>query len=322
MADAPRAAGESAERSTPPPLGATVAPAGPVLHGWFAGILEGRIGDVPELEAAVRRLNATELAAAELEIDGGRFSVLVDEAVVAGERFDPQALDDFVRALERSVGSSSDPSRVESTLRCIAVHEDGVVETLFAVTGGHVQCLSQVRDVQPADLDVPSLARVDPAIVHMGRRQAALIGALLFLGFGLLMWQNGVVGRAFGTDAGKLTESTGPFGELVGVEVGQSWGNYEVKLGRGEDYPATPAEAGLLEGSAASSLERAAVNAVADGGEIYVRLVDREGNVISSQEISLSALLSQADAVVEAKLTGSIAAYGIELALDSGEDGR
>ena len=81
-------------------------PGGPVRHGWFAGILEGRRGDVETLRNAVRRLNALGLAHADLQLEGGRFNLLLDERIVPGSRFGPEVSTAFVERLQEIVDAS------------------------------------------------------------------------------------------------------------------------------------------------------------------------------------------------------------------------
>ena len=46
---------------------------------WFDGVLIGTIEELGELERAVADFNAAGMAQARLEVDGGRFSLLLDD---------------------------------------------------------------------------------------------------------------------------------------------------------------------------------------------------------------------------------------------------
>ena len=243
---------------------------------------------------------------------------MLDERIVPGSRFGPEVSTAFVERLQEIVDASLEPDAVESTLRCIEVYEHEVVETLFSPVRGRVECVSQVRPARPADLQAPSLEREDAATVRMGLRWASLLGILLVITFGLVAWQEGWIGRVFGPDAGDLAREPGAFGAMIEIEVEQRWGNYRVTLTRGLDYPIISGDVETLLDAAATPVQRAAVNAVANGTEVYVRLVGAKGKVLEARRVQLGALLAADDGSVETTLPGHVSARGVELALESG----
>ena len=74
----------------------------------------------------------------------------------------------------------------------------------------------------------------------------------------------------------------------------------------------------LLDG--AEDLEtRSAVNAVANGDKVWVRLEDEDGEVLRAESIELRSLVTDAAEVEKVELDGQIGAKVLRLALDSGK---
>ena len=244
-------------------------PAGPRKHAWFAGMLDGRRGDYARTEQTVAGLNALGLVKAEVFREGGRFQVLVEEGVLTAERFEAADLDAFVTALGDVVASSARPEEVESTVRCVEVYEEGVVETLFAVRGGEIRPVSQVRELEADDLAASPFTPVSPEARKAGLRAAAMICVLCLLGFGAVAWQSGWVDRVLGAEAGTLDVEPGQFEGLLVVAVESHWGDYRLTVRRVADYPASPAEVALLKEAAPSLTHAAALGAVAGGDSVF-----------------------------------------------------
>ena len=292
-------------------------PAGAVRHAWFGGILEGRMTDAGLLKPLVRRLNQLGMAEAELELEGGRFSLMLDDAKVPGERMTDEAMRDFAGLLQDLVEASGAPHAAESTLHCTCVYDDAVVETLFQVTEEGVAARSRVRPLEQDDARQRPEA-VAAALRRIGTRRAALMGALLLVVFVLMAWVSGYLDRLLSHSAEDLAHDTGPFGETLALSVEKSWGNYKVTLVRGPDYPANAAEAALRAAELTGLVEKSAYGIVVAGGRMYVQLLDKEQKVLASKEVELRALLTSGDAEVTAKLPGRIRAHALRLSLERG----
>lgn len=301
------------DRAQPP------APLGPVRHAWFAGLIEGRPGDVDGMKRAVASINALRIAHMDLALDGGRFSALFDERAVAGDAFAPAVQDELIRLLGELLAAAADPGTVESTLRCTAVHDTTAVETLFAPMRGAIHCVSRHRPVQPTDLEHAPDARTKGAIEEFGRRRAVMIGLVMLLAAGMLIWQSGLLERFRSVSPEHIEMRTGPFGDLLTATIEPAWGNYRVILRRGASYPDSAEDATRLEAAATTAAHRAAANAVSDGDPVFARVHDSDGGVLAFATVSLRALLVRDDAEIVVHLPGRSAASAIELALDPGQ---
>ena len=144
------------EGNGPPPLNVdrkvNSDPADENAFLWFDGILEGPIGDRDALRAAVLRLDAIGIVNANLEIDGGRFSVLLDDRSKFMNRVTDNERTRLVESIQAIVDMSPSAERVESTLRCTEVNAQSVHETLFAVKGGKIERVSRARSANSDDL--------------------------------------------------------------------------------------------------------------------------------------------------------------------------
>lgn len=305
-----------------PPQPHTSPPRGPVQYAWFAGLLEGRCNDSDELRRIAGEINGLGAVHIDLELDAGRFSALLDERTIAGESMTQETQDRLLGLLQEMVDASSDPQAVASTMRCTAVHGDSVVETLFAPMRGAMKCVNRVRPVQREDREHEPAGHTGSAIAGFGIRRVVLIGILMLVAFSALTWQSGLLDRVMSADVELLQVDSGPFGELLAVDVEPNWGNYRVLLRRGAAYPTTAAGVKELEAAAATPADRAAVLAVCDGGNIYLRLSDEQGKTLAYHPVEMRALLLKNDAVISGHLPGRIAARSIQLALEAGESGR
>ena len=119
--------------------------------GWFAGVLEGSVGNRDEMRAAADAVRDLGIVGCDLEILGGRFSFLFDEDPVPGERLTVDRQDELLASLAALVEAAADGAAVESTLRSSLVHPTSVVETLFSVRGGQLEPISRRRDLEERD---------------------------------------------------------------------------------------------------------------------------------------------------------------------------
>ena len=295
-------------------------PEGAVRLLWFDGILDApRPGDTERLRKGVARMNSSGLGRVDLSVDGGQFSLLMEEAVTPGDRVNEAGRDELRAGLEEVIAQVPEGGVVESALRCTEVFPEETRETLFTVTGGQLRMLARLRPVSAQDMDRdPARQRIVPPIA-IGRRALLLIAVLFLVGLGLTAWRAGYLDRAFGAGAEDLEQNAGAFEDLLKMEVESSWGKLLVKIRRGERYPKDPAAAKALVDAATSSADRAAVNAVADGDSIWIRLEDADGKVLAAVETDLRALVTAEDGEVEVKLSSMISAQTLRLALDKGK---
>ncbi len=298
-----------------PPLPPPLDPGEP-RFAWFDGIFEGRLGDAAAVRAAAARSNSTGFGRMDVGVDGGRFSVLMDDTTVPPSRMTDENRRLLANALAEMASASSGP--VESTLRCTEVFRNEVRETLFLPEGGQIRALTRTRPVTDADLFRSLEAPAPPP--SMGRGRLAVVLALLLVAFGVAAWTGGWVDRLFSASSEKIRIETGPFADFIDVTVEKSWGDYEVTLRRGKGFPVANARLDELKALAKTPADRAAIDAVATGGEIWLRLEDREGHGLSAERTELRPLVAAADRTVEAKLDGRISAVRIRLSIEAGPE--
>jgi hypothetical protein len=310
------------EADGPPPVppGTTSAagaatPAGP-RFAWFDGIVEGRLGDADAVRGAAARANASGFGRMDVGVEGGRFSVLMDDATVPASRMSDENRRLFAAALAEIAGASS--GSVESTLRCTEVFRDEVRETLFLPESGAIRALTRTRPVAPGDL-LRSPEAPAPA-PSMGRGRLAVVLAALLVAFGIIAWAGGWVDRLFAADSRALVVETGPFADFVDVAVEKSWGEYEVTLRRGKGFPVERGRLDELRAKAATPADRAAIDIVAQGGQLWVRLLDASGRSLAASRTELRPLVAGADRSVEVALPGRITAARVRLDLDAGPE--
>ena len=302
-------------------------PEEPADYGWFGGILEGSVGDRAALGPIVDEINRVTPIGADLEIDGGRFTVLLDDQTLSGDKLTGAGLDTFVNLLRQLAAASATPDAIESTLRYTGVHGEEVVEILFARYEGEIRCISRRRPLQPADREHAVPGTGWHALPSISRKRVLTVAALLLVVFGLLAWQNGLLDRILLAKPADIVLDTGPFKAVLTLELESHWGIYSVTIRRGEDYPATAAEVAQLQKEAVTAMDRAAMNAVANGSAIHVQLQDRHGKVIGTAKAALSPLLAAAGTTgvapgVVVKIPGRMDAHAVRLALDAGVPGQ
>lgn len=288
---------------------------------WFDGILEGPRGAYDQrLQQHCRALNDGGLVQLHLEMESGRFSLLADDEVRVGAGPDDPRAESFVRHLSTLVKEVLDEGgAIESTLRCTVVDGDQVQETLFAVRQMRLQPLTRERPVTADDRARFTHLEPEPALIlPVGGKVLAVVALLLLLAGGLVAWQSGMFYRAFAVEAVELSEDLGDFNGLLTIEVKDDWGSYSIKLTRGERYPANAAEVDALVNAATTTAQRAAINVVADGGTLWLRVQDEHGKVLTARPMSLRNLLTQEDGKVEERVPGHRHAHQLRLALDDG----
>lgn len=286
---------------------------GPPRFGWFGGILEGHVGDRDSLKRAAAALNGVGAAAAHLEIDGGRFSILFDDEPRTGDHFLEERLSDLVDALQTIVNAAREPQRVESTLRCTVVFDERVSEILFAPIAGEIRAVARARARREDDRRFPTAAN-DRLSALRDPRGRVLVGLFVLLG-ALMIWNGGARDYALSPSADALTRDPGPFAGLIDLTVTRGWPGYVVTLRRGPDFPLTPRDSAALEAAADTNVRLAAVRAVSQGGEIQVRISSAEGILLRAGVCSLRGLLTGGDPV-ETKLPGHRDSTTVELSLD------
>lgn len=306
--------------SKPPPVNDFSSPRKPVREARFGGLLEGRRGEAPQMHRIASEIEKLGIARPELELEGGRFSLLMDDRPLPGEGVDENRLEDFAALLQQLVDASPQPGTVESTLRCTLIHEDEVQEVLFAVMNGAVRLVGRTRPIKDEERPVETPDAWKPSTFGFGGRHAVIIAALLIVIFGIAAWQSGYIDKIFSTGTSQILLETGTFGRLLQLEIDSSWGDYEVRILRGPEFPESAAQVKALEEEAVSAADRAAINAVSNGGLIYVQLRNEEGRLLAVRQVELRPLLTKEDGVVIVKLPGRIGSHEVRLSLDAGGD--
>lgn len=305
----------------PPPPGEQPQdlPKGPVRYALFGGILEGRVADEDALEAIASQMNRLDTVPADLEIDGGRFTLLLDDGPVPGARVSPAKQAQLLGLLEELIQASARPHEVESTLHVTHVYADAAVETLLAIVDGELQPVSRVRDLKPGDtLREEGPESLGAPLRALGVKRGLLVGALLLVVFGLMAWRSGYVDMLFHASVSKLAIERGPFAGILAVSASERWGSYIVTISRGPAYPKDAADVARLRRERTDLPGQAAVRIAAEGGRLFVQLRDGAGRVLQSEAAELGALLSDAEAEVSVRISGRLKAQAVRLSLGRG----
>jgi len=294
-----------------PPL-----PAGVPHHASIEGILDGRIGDADALQRAVAELGRSGAGPFRCDLQGGRFSLLpVDTQLPPG--FDSASQARFLDALQ-AVVAAAQPGSVETNLRSRMLYSDQVAETLFLVRGPAIEPLTRVRP-RTVD-DAPKPPANGGALPGLRRRDVLLVAPLVLVLAALLAWNQGYLDRLLAARAETLRHELGPFAGLLALQPERDWGNYQVRVVRGDRYPATP-QALADHKQLASSLEAAAAcDVVGSGGELFVQLLRADGKWLAETRCTVRALLGEPPAPVIAALPGHHAAAVVQLSLRSGRE--
>lgn len=293
--------------AVPPPTGAPLS-----VH--FDGILDGRVVDAPALQAAAEALSQLGGGTFQVDIDGGRFSLLPAGEELPGDRFDEAAQARFVKLLGDVLAAAA-PGSVEATLRCRLGYPEQIVETWFRAGRAGIEPLSRVRPRTAEDgaFAAPTAATRPP--LGIGRRELLILAPLLLVAGLLYFWQAGLLDRMLSARAEQIRFDTGPFGSMLDVAIERSWGQYEVRLRRGPAYPADPAAVQQAQTTAAGLPQRAAAELVGNGGELWLQMRDVEGKVLDAVPVQLRALLVAAEGEVKARLPGRMQAQTVALSL-------
>ena len=308
----------NSESRMPPPLDL---PGGVPDYMWFDGILDGPRVDEAPLADAVRRINALGLAHADLEIDGGRFSILMGDGTLVDGRSDLTRRGDLVPLLDElcELVERAGRGSVESTLRATEVHGDTAVETMFAVHNGAMRPLSRGRPVTAEDR-----ARAPGRALPGGgkpRRQVMLFAVLGIPLLALIAWRVGVIAAVFGPSADQLAIDAGPFGEMLRVEVKDAGLGFEVLVHRGETFPIKVADIRRLREAAETPAERAAVERVSSGLELVLVLQDVDQERLVEAKVSLESLL-ETDRPARIQIPSALSAKGVALRLAASSPGN
>lgn len=293
-------------------------------YGWFAGVLEGHLGDADGLRAATSSIQALRMVGCDLEIDGGRFSFLFDETPVPGPRLSVDNQHGLVAGLNALVIAAASSAPLESTLRGSLVYPTSVVETLFAVQDGQIRPLSRRRELEERDRahapGASSPGQVEASLSGIDAKRGILLLVLVLIAAVGVAWNRGYLELVretfFSRSVEEVPARTGPFGELLELEVEKKLGKFVCTVRRGPAYPKTSEDVDALAADAKSPAERAAANAVGNGGVVGVALMDDQREVVISAEVRLAALLEDDEAEVEASLRAKLRGRIIELVLD------
>ena len=295
-------------------------PSNRARFGRVDGIIDGRVADAAAIRSAVKKANGTGYSRLILEIDGGRFSILPEAAPIPAARMTPARRAAFFEGLCELVAACDGPA--ESTLRSTEVFDGVVHETLFVPgpDGRSLRALTRERPVTPEDLArVGSGTRPSPAIPAIPVRLVAILMPLLIVAIGLMAWTGGWIDRAFSTEASRIRVDTAVFGDLLSLEVTNSWGDHVVGLRRGRAYPRILADIERLRQEAGDPARRLVVDVVADGGPIWLRLEDKDGRGLAASRVDLRALVESEVSTVRVRLPGHRQAACVRIALSSGE---
>lgn len=294
-----------------PPVGAPIAVE-------IDGILDGRIQHQEQLTQAANALSQCGIGGFQCEITGGRFSLLPQATRLPGSGFGEAAQARFLDGLN-ALCAAAVAGSVESTLRCRMVYAEQVAETLFVVRGAVVEPLTRMRPRLPDESTAAAAPGKATLPFGLGRRELFVIGPLLAVLGMVMAWQSGLVDQMLAARAEAIAVETGPFGKLLDVRFRRSWGNYEIEIYRGPDYPKDPKALNDRRDAAASLTERAACDAAGNGGEAWLQLRNSKGKVVAAQRFELRELLVSTETPVKARLPGRIDAAGIVVSLTRDE---
>jgi len=279
------------------------------------GILDGRVLDEDTLRQAVKDLGSCGAGSFRVDINGGRFTMLPVDTQVPAETFDAAAQADFLDRLQ-AVADAAQPSSVETNLRCKLLYVDDVAETLFVVRNHRIEPITRRRAKTVQDM--PMLPKAGTKVPGgLSRREIVWLAPILLVAGLTYAWYSGWFQRVMAARADQIQIDTGPFGDMLSVEVERSWGNYHATLTRGEGYPATPAA--LVERRQASDdiATRAACELVGNGGKLFVQLTQEDGLVLCERTGELRLLLTDEHGEVEIELPGHMSAKHLRLSLSS-----
>ena len=277
----------------------------------FDGVLSGPAPEPQSLRRAVDAFNESSAVRADIDIDVGRFSVLLDDQPIPAKAMTEETQVAINDLLSEVIAIASARGEVESTLRCTEVFSESVRESLFATRNNETDLVSRIRPVTHEDLRRgPVPAALLPA--GMSRRRASVIFLCLMLAAVGVAWKAGYIDRLNAADAGALEFDGGVFEDYIACSFSSSWGNYEVKLTKGQGYPDKADNTDDL-----SAGTRAARSRVQSGSTCYLILENEDGRALGFQEVDLSKLLQ--DQPINLKLPGHPEATRARLSLSPPE---
>ena len=271
------------------------APASPPHYGWFGGVLEGRVGDPAALRRAFEKLDRGTAVPCDLEVDGGRFSLLFSEATVDGGALSVERQDQLLEGLSKLLERSADPAAAESTLRGSIVFGDEVVETLFTIREGRLAPVSRRRPL--SHRDPAAAARRDGGLggstrpsANVARGRGVVLLLLILAGGGLAAWRSGYVilvrDALTAPSADEVDDQQRSLRRTLSLEIDRRFTEYSCEVRRGPSTRRPPTARAIVE-NAATTGERAAMSAVSDGDSIWIRVVDEEGLTLSAERVEL-----------------------------------
>ncbi len=283
---------------------------------WFDGILEGPVGDRDLLKSCTIRIDAIGIVQANLEIDGGRFSILLDDKSRRMDGIRDEQRARLLALFQEIVDLSPNPLGVESTLRCTEVTKDGVQETLFALQDGQFQRVSRTRKANSGDLarKPRPISVIGGEFENPNQRRVILGGAVLFV-LSFLGWQMGVVHLALTPEPQEISVNHGLFENMIASDLSKKWGVYTLSIYRGDDFPKTMSAFDSAIKSAKKLNRGAMLDALAHGNVIYVQLIDSADNIVFQKGLSLKPLLLSSEAKLQMQIQGHKDAKSIRLAL-------
>ncbi|MFT7618258.1 MAG: hypothetical protein ACI97A_001899 [Planctomycetota bacterium] len=308
------------EQTGPPPLNPDRAknPSAPDENAflWFDGILEGPLGDRDMLRAAATRLDAIGVVAANLEIEGGKFSILLDDSGKRMSQVSDSQRSTLMQTIQEIVDHAADPNKVESTLRCTEVTSSTVHETLFALRDGRVEKVTRGRLVNDDDM------RRSPRPISVlgesfeGTKSKRLVYGSLVVLFCLAMsFQLGLVDRFLAPKAEEIKIEHRLFGDYLSSTMESNWGVYTLTIQRGDGFPQTMASFEIKTKAAKRMEDAATLGALARGETVYVQLLGDKGEAIYEKGVSLKPLLLDSDATLKVLIPGLRKAASLRLAL-------
>lgn len=308
------------EGNGPPPLSAdrtkSAEPRDENAFFWFDGILEGPIGDRDALRSAVIKLDAIGIVSVNLELDGGKYSVLLDDKSKLLEGVNDAQRLKLIQSIQDIVELSAAPNKVESTLRCTEVSSSSVHETLFALQNGKVEKISRRRSANSDDL----LRRPRPISVLGetfvgGKSRRLMIGGLIVLFCLAIGIQFGIADRIFAPEPSEITIEHRQFGNYLTSSMDKKWGVYTLTITRGESFPSSMAEFDAIAKAAARLDESATLGVLARGETAYIQMLDDKDGVLYQKGVSLKPLLLADDASIQVLMPGFRKTSSIQLAL-------
>ncbi len=283
---------------------------------WFDGILEGPVGDRGLLKSCTIRIGAIGIVQANLEIDGGRFSILLDDKSRRMDGIRDEQRARLLALFQEIVDLSPNPLGVESTLRCTEVTQDGVQETLFALQDGQFQRVSRTRKANSGDLSrKPRPISVIGGEFETPNQRRVILGVAVLFMLGFLGWQMGVVHLALTPEPQEISVNHGLFEDLIATDLSKKWGVYTLSIFRGGNFPDTMAAFDSAIKSTKKLDRGAMLNAVAHGDVIYVQLIDSANDIVFQKGLSLKPLLLSPENKIQMQIRGHKDAQSIRLAL-------